>query len=253
MYTTSGQTIDPSLIIGPRAEAIAVSGDSIFIGTNENHGTVRQYTTSGNLVNPALITGLQPTFGDFGAFFGDMVISKDNLFVASWGSDNGLTYQSTVGEYTLSGAPVDADLITFGHGIATALAVTNSNIYVRKTVTGEQLELDKIAQYTTSGRLIDPAFITGVTDPNAIAVSGRDIFIANGSIGGGGIGKYTTSGDPVDPDLISNLGFAAVAVSGTGAGVPEPFSSLWLALPVLGIFGIAGTRKSQHPISRLCN
>lgn len=234
VYTTRGEMIAPSLITAPRAEAIAVSGHSIFLGTDENHGTVRVYSTSGNLVNAALITGLQPSFE--APTFGDMAISGHNLFVASWGSDNGLTYQSRVGEYTLSGAPVDADLITFRQGIATALAVSDSNIYVRNSVSAEELGLDTIAQYSISGQLINPKFITGVTDPSAIALSDENIFIGNGAVGSGTVSVYTLGGDQIQPQLANNLGLPSLAVSGTEAGVPELFSTFWLALPMLGMF-----------------
>jgi hypothetical protein len=93
--------------------------------------------------------------------------------------------------------------------------------------------------------MISTLFLRG-----AAMVSWSNYFLSSpryptpGSIGGGSIGKYTISGNPVDPKLISRLGFATIAAVGTGGSVPEPFSTLWLALPVLGIFfAAAGARK----------
>jgi hypothetical protein len=251
VYKTSGEPINASLFsleLDVSPSAIAVSGSNIFIGTDENHGTVRQYSTAGALLNPALITDLQPSFDH--PFFGDMVISGGNLFVASWGSDNGLTYLSTVGEYNLDGVPVDADLITFRQGIATALAVSDSTILVRNSTNVEMPGIDSIAHYTTSGALVDPSFITGLTDPSGIAISGNDFFVAGGAIIGGVVGRYTLSGEPIDPTLITGLGFPSIAVSGPSSGVPESLLTLWLALPLAGLFaGARLRRRTERTIS----
>lgn len=126
VYTTSGQIINASLItgLGP-AQAIAIEGNNLFVGTNANFGTVAQYTTSGALVNASLITGLQSSF-QF-TQLGDLAISGGHLFVASFGTNNGSTYGSTVGEYSLMGMPLDPALITHD-GIAIALGVSGSQI-----------------------------------------------------------------------------------------------------------------------------
>ena len=57
-YTTSGQTVNASLITGlDNPVAIAISGSDLFI-VNAGNGTVGEYTTSGSEVNASLITGL---------------------------------------------------------------------------------------------------------------------------------------------------------------------------------------------------
>lgn len=54
-YTTSGQTINASLITGlSGAAGIAILGTNLFV-INNNSGYVSEYSTSGLLINPALI------------------------------------------------------------------------------------------------------------------------------------------------------------------------------------------------------
>jgi DNA-binding beta-propeller fold protein YncE len=96
-YTTSGATINASLIMGlssPRG--VAVSGSDLFV-TNSFTGTIGEYTTSGSTVNASLITGLHGPVG--------IAVSGSNLFVAN---DSG----GTIDEYTTSGGTVNASLIT---------------------------------------------------------------------------------------------------------------------------------------------
>lgn len=240
-YTTSGQPINPSLIsrVAPSLEtatAIAVSGNSIFIGTTANNGTVEQYTTSGTLVNPALITELWPDF----AVLGDMAISGGNLFVSSvrFGPHD------TVGEYSLTGAPINPALISFSNGFASALAVSGSNIYVRNSTNQEERGVDTIAEYTSSGALVNPAFISGLTDPFAIAISGSDIFVGEANLGSPKVGKYTLSGEPIDASLITGVG-PAIAVTESVANVPDSFATLWLALPALALFAATRLQRSH--------
>jgi uncharacterized protein YjiK len=62
-YTTSGATVNASLISGLSTPAgIAVSGSDIFV-TNEGTGTIGEYTTSGALVNASLVSGLSNPYG----------------------------------------------------------------------------------------------------------------------------------------------------------------------------------------------
>ena len=52
-----------------------------------------------------------------------------------------------------------------------------------------------IGAYTTSGATVNAALISGLHAPVGIAVSGSDLFVANGVT----IGAYTTSGATVTP------------------------------------------------------
>lgn len=70
-----------------------------------------------------------------------------------------------------------------------------------------------IAEYTTSGVLVNPKLISGLTFPGEFVISGDKLFLANGDAGT--ISEYTTSGVLVNPSLISGLNFpGALAVSG---------------------------------------
>jgi DNA-binding beta-propeller fold protein YncE len=57
-YTTSGATVNASLISGLNEPVgIAVDGSDLFV-TNLGTGTISEYTTSGATVNASLISGL---------------------------------------------------------------------------------------------------------------------------------------------------------------------------------------------------
>jgi hypothetical protein len=244
VYTTSGQTVNALLITGlTLTRAIAVAGTSVFVGTDANNGTVAQYTTSGGLVNSALITGLQLNNGRVG----DLAISGENLFVASGGT---LPFQgsvTTVGEYMFSGSPVDPALITIGNATGTALGISDSHIFVRNSTNEEESGVDTIGEYTTSGELVNPMFITGLTSPFGIAISGNDFFVAEVCLGGGEgqVGKYNLFGEPINPVLIAGLDSPSIAVSEATSSVPEALSTLWLALPVAGMFPLTRRWRGQ--------
>jgi hypothetical protein len=68
-----------------------------------------------------------------------------------------------------------------------------------------------VSEYTTSGVPLNPTFITGLSFPEGIAISGDKLFVANA----GRISQYTTSGALVERALVSGLnGPGAIAVSG---------------------------------------
>ena len=60
-YTTSGATVNASLVTGLNAPSgIAVSGSDLFVVNNGSGGpgSVGEYTTSGATVNASLVSGL---------------------------------------------------------------------------------------------------------------------------------------------------------------------------------------------------
>jgi hypothetical protein len=72
-YTTSGSTVNASLISGLNAPGIiAVSGSNLFV-VNTGAGTIGEYTTSGSTVNASLISGLSEPNG--------IAVSGSDLFV----------------------------------------------------------------------------------------------------------------------------------------------------------------------------
>src|SRR5580704_9505840 len=88
-YTTSGATVNASLISGLNLPHwVAVSGSDVFV-TSEGSGTLGEYTTSGGTVNASLITGLNVPVG--------IGVSGSDLFVAN-------NAGNTISEYTTSGS-----------------------------------------------------------------------------------------------------------------------------------------------------
>jgi hypothetical protein len=83
---------------------------------------------------------------------------------------------------------------------------------------------DNIGEYTTAGATINGSLVTGLSNPNGVAVSGGDIFVANTYPGE--ISEYTTTGAPVNTSLITGLDYPwGVAVE----TVPEPSTYALLA------------------------
>src|ERR1700683_1655609 len=114
---------------------------------------------------------------------------------------------NTIGEYTTSGSPVIASLIS-GLSEPNAIAVSGSDMFVGKISAGT------IGEYTTSGSTVNASLISGLSAPAGIAVSGSDLFVANA--GAGTIGEYSTSGSTVNASLISGLSsLSGIAVSGS--------------------------------------
>ena len=81
LYTTSGVTLNASLITGLNSpRAIGLSGENLFVTNNDGFGgsMISKYTTTGVLVNTSLITGLNDPKG--------IAVSGESLFVANYGS-----------------------------------------------------------------------------------------------------------------------------------------------------------------------
>ena len=158
-YTTSGATVNASLITGlPSGPvSIAVSGSKLFV-VSYTAGTIGEYTTSGATVNAALITGLTPVDQFGGPHPGPygIVVSGSDLFVTN--SEAG-----TIGEYTTSGATVNASLIS-GLSAPLGLALSGSNLFVAELGNGT------IGEYTTSGATVNASLITGLDSPFGIVV-----------------------------------------------------------------------------------
>ncbi len=81
-----------------------------------------------------------------------VAVSGDDVFVAN--SGNG-----TIGEYTTSGAVINASLIT-GLAGAESVAVSGGNLVCHSDKHRNDLE------YTTSGALVNPTVITGLSSPD---------------------------------------------------------------------------------------
>ncbi|HTQ31714.1 MAG TPA: hypothetical protein VMI53_10945 [Opitutaceae bacterium] len=225
--------------------AVSVAHGQIFVGYLGNAG---EFNLDGTALNASLLYHLPDT----AVGKTDVAASGSNLFVSevnggapllrsflidgtgtigggSWlpyagfipdgmaasGSNVFVTDGVRVGEYSASGATVNASLIS-GLSAWSAIAVSGSNLFVAGITTGT------VGEFTTSGETINASLITGLKNPqflgyngpSAIAVSGSNLFVANESAGT--IGEYTTSGETVNAALITGLnGPSGLAIYGS--------------------------------------
>ena len=138
-----------------------------------------------------------------------------NLFVAVPGSFLGPGY---IGEYTNSGATINASLIT-GLTDITQIAVADGFIYIAN-------RSGTIGKYTTSGETINASLISGLGDLRDIEVLGSDLYVLEdrgGLFHPTRVGKYTTSGETVNASLITGVFGDGFAISGTDLFVENRF------------------------------
>ena len=136
----------------------------------------------------------------FAALCATAALARGQLFVMSAYNSNGEANSGTIGEYTLSGAPVNPALIS-GLNFPTAITVSGGNLFVATQDPTQTFTV--ISEYTTSGTLVNSSLISGLSSVAGIAVSGGNLFLTHNFAGT--IGKYTTSGMTVDAALVSGL------------------------------------------------
>jgi hypothetical protein len=146
--------------------------------------------------------------------------ARGDIYVTSaGGEDNG--YNGTVGEYDMSGATVNANLVS-GLYMPQGIAMSGSDLFV--TSCGYYANSGTVGEYTLGapGKVTasNPSLISGLHSPTAIAVSGQYLFVADagGPDNGynGTIGEYNLNGTPVNADLVSGLNDpTGIAVSGS--------------------------------------
>ena len=131
-----------------------------------------------------------------------LIVRGQDIYVTN--SDN-----ATVGEYTMSGAVVNASLIS-GLSDPIGIAVSGSDLFVVNYYN------NTIGKYTTSGAVVNATFVSGLNGPYGIAVDGSNLFVTN--TGNGTIGEYNaTTGAVVNASLVSGFGggLDGIAVSGS--------------------------------------
>lgn len=104
-----------------------------------------------------------------------------------------------------------------------------------------------IGEYTTSGGIVNASLVSGLSEPEGLVLSGPDLFVAN--FGNGTIGEYTTSGVVVNASLISGLN-GPVGIVVTPA--PEPSTLALLGASVLGLLAYAWRRRRVLNPAELC-
>jgi len=123
-----------------------------------------------------------------------------------------------IGEYTTSGATVNAALVT-GLAGAQKIVVSGPDLFVAEFGNGT-VGGGTIGEYTTSGAPVNAALVSGLNLPVGIAVSGSNLFVTNAATvldgNNGTIGEYTTSGATVNASLISGL-VAPMAIAVVGS------------------------------------
>jgi hypothetical protein len=208
-YTTSGKTLNASLIDLPSANAstpfrgLAYDGNGhlfVFAGTvNFGYSTnfMSVYSTSGQLLNNFYISETYPTA---------LAVDDDALFV--------LDASGKIGKYTTSGLVVNSSFIAGLNGPLGLKSDGNGCLFVVNFGNGT------VGKYTTSGDVVNASLISGLNAPTALAVD-RDgyIFVASGNNIWGNltIGKYTASGSVVNASLVQGQG-AAYDMALDGAG-----------------------------------
>lgn len=192
-YTTGGSLVNASLISGLSLPwGLTVSGNHLFIAdAGEASNTIGEYTTEGDAINASLVTGLATPAdvatdgnylyvtcwqtGTIGVYTtsGDAVTTFDSPGACPGGivlDGNGHVYVSAltcVGEYTMSGAPINPNLISGGYNSGIGIALDGSgDLFLADNSGGGNV----IREYTTGGQLINANFITGLNNPVAIAV-----------------------------------------------------------------------------------
>jgi len=156
-YTTSGKTLNSSLISGLNgANSIAISGNDLFVTImNGSTYAVGEYTLSGATVNASLITyGLSGPTG--------IAISGNYLFVANW-------YNGTIGEYTTSGQTINTNLIS-GLAQPEAIAIFGNDLFVVNQNGEVGSNYGYIGEYTLSGATVNSSLIAALSLPYGIAI-----------------------------------------------------------------------------------
>src|SRR5216683_706202 len=153
--------------------------------------------------------------------------ARAQIFVTS----NVVDGKDTVGEYTTSGATVNAALLS-ALGFPTGIAVSGGNLFVTSLNNGTN---GTIGEYTTSGATVNAALVSGLNSPQGIAVSDGNLFVVT-NFNNGTIGEYTTSGATVNAALVSGVvspSFIAVV----DPSVPETSIGTLLLLGATAMFG----------------
>lgn len=170
-------------------------------------GRVSEYNpTTGLAIDANFMTGLQGPSG--------LALAGNRLFVASAGSGN-------VGEYdATTGAAINPDFIT-NVPYANRLLVSGNDLFLESDLPGADGIREVVKYDATTGAVIKTKTMI-VLDAFGLALSGNDLFVANGST----VDEYNaTTGDPIKFGLISGLKAATgLALSGSNLFVANNYT-----------------------------
>jgi DNA-binding beta-propeller fold protein YncE len=148
-YTTSGQTVNASLISGlGYAQGVVISENSLFVTSG---GTIGEYTTSGAAVNTSLVYQYDMLQG--------IAILGNELYVVD-------SAASRISEYTTSRATINASLIFPAYN-PVGIVISGNDLFVAcESWYGKAY----IGEYTTSGATVNASLISGLSSPENIAI-----------------------------------------------------------------------------------
>ncbi len=166
----------------------------LYVTQRSPDGIVSKYNaTTGTLIKAHFITGVNDPSA--------LALLDNELFVANKGS-------GSVGEYdATTGAAINASFIT-GLNTPSGLAVMGpTSVFFHSIlfVVNNSFGSGTVGEYdATTGTLIKAHFITGLNQPQGLAVLGNTLFVAN--FGSGTVGKYdATTGAAINANFITGL------------------------------------------------
>jgi uncharacterized delta-60 repeat protein len=181
-YTDTGVAIATSIVPSDTGiTGFALAGTDLYVAYTGGNPRVDEYTTAGTLVTSPRVSGFQSGVN----LPEGVAVAGSDLFVVD-------EQTGTIGEYTTTGAVVNASLIS-GLISASQIVISGSALFVAQGNFG-------VSEFTTAGVLVNSALISGVS-ASGVAVSGSDLFVSN--YADNSIGEYTTSGQTVNASLIS--------------------------------------------------
>lgn len=133
--------------------------------------------------------------------------ARGDIYVANFGAN-------TIGEYTNTGAKVNASLVS-GLNSPNGLALSGPDLFVANSGSGTAADRT-IGKYTASGTTENATLISGLSFPIEMAISGTNLFVVNTN--SNSIGEYATSGQTVNANLITGLNHPiGLAIDPTGS------------------------------------
>ena len=221
-YDATMGTFNTNLITPGLNEPVglALSGDDLFV-TSFLGGTVGEYNFTAKAFIANFITGLNHPWG--------LALSGNNLFVAN---NSGGT-AGTVGKYdATTGHAISTFIPITGVGSGFGLALSGNNLFVANASSGTVGEYD-----ATTGDLINPNFITNVPGASALALSGKNLWMA---YSGTTVGEYDITRQTFNANFITGL-TEPVGL----AVVPEPSTWAMLAMGGVALLGIMHRKKHR--------
>ncbi|HTU24897.1 MAG TPA: PEP-CTERM sorting domain-containing protein [Pirellulales bacterium] len=195
----SGATIDTALISGfAHARGLALSGQDLYV-VDSLSATLGEYNVSSGapISAPLVSTG---SYGEPEA----VAVSGSNYYVSGYGN-------SFLNGYGPSGLTFN-DTTSAAEG-NWALAISGNTLYVGEATTFSGAGHDVIATYNaTTGALINPDLVTGLSWPEGMTIVGNNLYVVNNADytdngePSGSVGLYNAlTGQPINASLVTGL------------------------------------------------